>query len=316
MLRSGPMGMDHGDERAMGTEKTAHWKTAYSQHIAVLEERNLRMGRQEENDKQHRNSGRKGKNRKYVALAGICIVAAAIFGGAAIYQTLRQKDGGEEQKKVAEETITESESDYDEEIYDRTGVKLPKREIDWEALSEENADIYAWIYIPGTGVDYPVLQKEGDDDYYLDHNLDKSSGYPGCIYSQYSYNQNPLNENHTVLYGHNLKDGTMFTSLHNYEDEAFFEANRYMVIYTPEKTHVYEIFAAYTFSDAHLLATYDCEDAKDFANYLEMVKNTRTENAHFSKEIDAVDATSPIVTLSTCMNHAPKNRWLVCGVEL
>ncbi len=243
---------------------------------------------------------------------GAAIVLAAVAGWQ-FYQKNRAKG---QEEAVKKETVKETSEDYDEELYEKTGQKFPKRDIDWEALKAQNEDVYAWIWVPGTDVDYPVLQKEGSDDYYLEHNLDKSSGYPGCIYSQSSYNPPDFSDNHTVLYGHDMKDGSMFATLHRFEDEAFFEQNRYIICYMPEETYAYEIFAAYTFTDAHLLATYDCTDRSNFGNYLGMVKNINTQNAHLIDDLSGVDATKRILTLSTCISYAPSNRWLVQGVEL
>jgi sortase B len=259
------------------------------------------------------------KRNHYAIAAVILVILAVVAGGIGLYQWMQKDKAEEKQEEVKEETVVETpeeEDAYDEEFFAKTGVKIPQRDIDWDALAEENPDIYAWIYIPGTEIDYPVLQREGDDDYYLDHNLDGSSGYPGCIYSQASYNSPDLTDHHTVLYGHDMKNGTMFAGLHDFADATFFQENRYFVIYTPEKTHIYEIYAAYTYSDTHLLYTYDCEDPTVFGNYLEMVKNTMTEDDQVSDDIDAVDASKKIVTLSTCISYKPNNRWLVQGVEL
>ena len=258
---------------------------------------------------------RRQNRRKKAAIFGFLVagILLAAIAGYTIWARQQADTKGDEAKRSA---IQEDTGEYDEVIYGKTGVKMPKRIIDWDALAEQNEDIYAWIYVPGTDVDYPVLQKVGQDDYYLEHNLDGSSGYPGCIYSQASYNHPDFADNHTVLYGHDMKNGSMFATLHRYEDEDFFRENRYFILYTPEETHVYEIFGAYTFTDAHLLATYDCTDRSNFGNYLNMVKSTHTENAHFMEDLSGVDATKRIVTLSTCINYAPKNRWLVQGVEL
>ncbi len=101
---------------------------------------------------------------------------------------------------------------------------------DFEKLRETNGDIYAWITVPGTQIDYPVLQSDTDN-YYLEKNLDHTKGYPGCIYSN-SCNSREFTDLLTVLYGHNMKNGSMFGSLHDYEQEEFFRENREIIIYT------------------------------------------------------------------------------------
>ena len=84
--------------------------------------------------------------------------------------------------------------------------------VDWEGLREVNTDVYAWITVPGTVIDYPILQHATDNTYYLYYNIDGSYGYPGCIYTE-NLNSKDFTDNNTVIYGHNMKDGTMFTDL-------------------------------------------------------------------------------------------------------
>ena len=148
--------------------------------------------------------------------------------------------------------------------------EIPQKNLDWESLSKENEDIYAWIYIPGTLVDYPIVQHPTDDSYYLNHNIDGSYGKPGCIYTE-KINSKDFTNYNTVIYGHNMKNGDMFGSLHDYEDNTFFEENPYVYVYTKENVFVYEIFAAYIASNAHILNTNDFSTQEGFADYLDNV---------------------------------------------
>ena len=119
------------------------------------------------------------------------------------------------------------------------------RAVDFAALQEDTcADIYAWISIPDTRIDYPVLQHPSDDTYYLNYNLDGSKGYPGCIYTERE-NSRDFSDFNTVIYGHNMKNGSMFHDLHSYEDESFLPDHPYVYIYTPDRVMRYRIFAAY-----------------------------------------------------------------------
>lgn len=116
------------------------------------------------------------------------------------------------------------------------------RTVDFTALQEEtNAHIYAWISIPGTRIDYPMLQHPSDNTHYLNHNLDGSRGYPGCIYTE-KENAADFSDFNTVIYGHNMKNGSMFHDLHNYEDETFLPEHPYVYIYTPDRVLRYRIF--------------------------------------------------------------------------
>ena len=211
----------------------------------------------------------------------------------------------ETEEVFEEETETESE----ELVYSLP--EIPQKNLDWESLSKENEDIYAWIYIPGTLVDYPIVQHPTDDSYYLNHNIDGSYGKPGCIYTE-KINSKDFTNYNTVIYGHNMKNGDMFGSLHDYEDNTFFEENPYVYVYTKENVFVYEIFAAYIASNAHILNTNDFSTQEGFAEYLDNVVYNKNSVGNF-KTGSKVSSDNRIITLSTCTS-ASNQRWLVQAV--
>lgn len=193
------------------------------------------------------------------------------------------------------------------------GYEIPAKTVDIAALQEEeNEDIYAWITVPGTVIDYPVLQHPEELDYYLDHNLDHSSGYPGCIYSQ-NLNSREWNDPNTVLYGHNMKNGTMFAGLHHYEDPQFLEENQYIYIFTQDYVRVYHIFGAYEYDNRHLLLTVDTQDPAAFAAYLVEVQGLSGMRDHFNEEVP-VGIEDRVLTLETCIANKPDKRYIVQAV--
>lgn len=195
------------------------------------------------------------------------------------------------------------------------GVPIPEKEIDFAELQANvNQDIYAWIHIPDTQIDYPVLQHPTDNSYYLDYNLDGSKGYPGCIYTE-DYNKKDFSDPNTVIYGHNMKNGTMFAGLHLFEDSEYFEDHPYVYIYTEDKLYVYEIFAAYESGNEHILYNNDFSDRYVFLKYLSKIMNSRTMNGNIREDI-SVTADNRIITLSTCAANKPDKRYLVQGVLL
>ena len=115
---------------------------------------------------------------------------------------------GKEKNKAAKGMERESEA----------GDDRPEG-IDFAELSSINPDIYAWIRIPDTQIDYPVLQREEDDTYYLRHNSSGRYAFAGSIYTEEA-NSRDFKDPMTVLYGHNMRDGSMFQNLHFFEDEA------------------------------------------------------------------------------------------------
>lgn len=186
-------------------------------------------------------------------------------------------------------------------------VDIPEKTLDWDVLRKENQDIYAWIYIPGTAVDYPVLQHPTDDTHYLNYNLNGSKGYPGCIYSE-KINSKNFTDFNTILYGHNMLNGTMFASLHYFETQSFFDSYPYIFVYREDQVLVYEVFAAYKRDDKHILYAYDFETETGRQEYLDEVLSEEEIARHRETELTT---NSHILTLSTCIRGEATKRYLV-----
>lgn len=200
-------------------------------------------------------------------------------------------------------------------ILEEMGIPIPDKTVDIAAMREEvNGDIYAWIYIPDTVIDYPVLQHPTDNSYYLNYNIDGSKGYPGCIYTE-NYNKKDFTDPNTVMYGHNMKNGLMFAGLRKFGDNVYFDEHPYVYIYTEDTLLVYEIFAAYESDNEHILYGHDFTDADAFRDYLNGIFQVRSMNANI-RESTVVTEDDRILTLSTCIADKPDNRYLVQGVLL
>ena len=185
--------------------------------------------------------------------------------------------------------------------------------VDFDSLEEINKDIHAWIKIPGTPIDYPVLMSDESDLYYERRDYTGSYSVSGCIFTQY-YNKKDFSDRNTIVYGHYMMDGTFFGSLHNYKNPDFFEQNRYIYVTLPDRVLVYEIFAAYEYDNRHILAAYDFEDDEEYAEYLETCLNplTMVRNVREGTELTTDDR---IITLSTCTSYTDTSkRYLVQGV--
>lgn len=180
--------------------------------------------------------------------------------------------------------------------------------IDFDALQEQNPDVYAWITIPNTLVDYPILQHPTDDEYYLNHTIDHAAGLPGSIYSE-AIHPKDFTAANTILYGHNMKNDTMFGSLHDYENRDFFIEQPYVYIHLPERTLVYEIFAAVTFQSVYLPYYLDFEEESDFLAYVDELRES-PGNVDLGMDIPFG---SRLLTLHTCIGHDENHRYLVVG---
>lgn len=224
-------------------------------------------------------------------------------------------DDTEEESGKTDIECGAEDDDKEIDILEEYGIEIPEKDLDWDALHEQNEDIYAWIYVPDTTVDYPVLQHPTDNSYYLNYNMDGTKGYPGCIYTE-DFNSKDFSDIHTVIYGHNLKDKTMFSSLHNFEDKELLSEDHYIFIYTQDYVFVYRIFAAYEFSAIHLLDNYDYTNEYVYADYLKQIYRTTDRVANVREDIE-VTTDDKIVTLSTCTeDHDSNRRFLVTGVLL
>ncbi len=211
-----------------------------------------------------------------------------------------------------EQQVPEQSADSTQEVEVVTDEHL-LRVFDFASMQEDvNEDIYAWLYIPNTKVDYPIVQHPTDDIYYLEHTIEGVKGYPGSIYTE-KVNSKYFTDFHTVIYGHNMKNGTMFHNLRNYKDETFFKENRNIYVYLPDRTLKYEIYAAYTYDDRHLMYAFDytIEDVRE--GYLEDILNMKSSDAVIDRNAD-VTADSRIITLSTCVGGQDTKRFLVQAV--
>ena len=206
----------------------------------------------------------------------------------------------------AESEVLETVEAETQESSQETGV------VDWEGLWEINPDVYAWISIPGTNIDYPVLQHATDNSYYLNYNIDGSYGFPGCIYTE-NLNSKDFTDNNTIIYGHDLKAGTMFTQLHNFREREFFDEYDRVYIYTPERVYEYQVFAAYVYDDRHLMYSFDFANEDVYAAYLENVLSRRDLTSNIREGVE-VTREDKIITLETCMKREPDKRLIVQAV--
>lgn len=219
------------------------------------------------------------------------------------YESLREESQPEKEEATAESL---------EEIQEEPEKEPVEILIDFASLQESNRDIYAWIRIPGTKVDYPILQHPEDDTYYLNHTVDGVEGLPGSIYTESIHNQE-FTESNTIIYGHNMKNDTMFGSLHDYEKADFFREYREIYIYTPEHILTYEIFAAVTYSDVYIPFAYDFTTDEGYQAFLDSIYESKNMTNQFAEDV-TVTTEDPIITLSTCIGGKPNNRYLVLAV--
>ena len=182
--------------------------------------------------------------------------------------------------------------------------------VDFDSLHDVNPEIYAWIEVPGTNINYAVVQSAADDLFYDDHGVDRSYYSGGSIFSQ-RYNTTTFQDPVTVLYGHNRQSQTMFAQVNNFADAEFFAKNQKIIVYTPDKVYEYTIFAAYPHSSEHLLLCHDFTDPQQFADYFASLGEAI--NANYRRDLFP-QAGDRVLTLSTCYRQNRMQRFLVQGV--
>ena len=210
-------------------------------------------------------------------------------------------------------------SDNDSQEYIKPGKPTSgnfaeNHNIDWNKLHERNTDVYSWIYVPGTKVDHVVVQpsKSKSDLYYMNRNLDKDYEFAGTIFSE-RHNQKDFGDPVTVLYGHNMRNGGMFATLHRFKNHKFFKKHKKMYVYQPKRKLTYKIYSTFTYDDRHIMNSFDFNDAKVLKDFQKMTLAPKAFDKNVRKNT-SLNANSKILILSTCTNGASNTRYLVMGV--
>lgn len=254
---------------------------------------------------------RKGKRPAVIALSVLLVVLIAVGVGGFAYVAWQQG----EMDRAAQQQANTPEPATPEQVQpaqpEDSRVQNP---INFAELKEQNPEVYAWIYVPGTDVNLPVVQSTTDDNFYLNHNIDGDYAVEGAIYSQ-SMNAADFSDPVTVLYGHNLVNGSMFSTLHYFENEDFFAQHDTMYIYSIGHILTYKVVSAYQYDDRHILNSFDFSDPSVVRTYFDyvMAPNSLVENVRQGVTLQTTDK---IVQLSTCtdtVNHTD-TRYLVTGV--
>lgn len=254
------------------------------------------------------------KKRQFLFLFFLVIFIGAVTFG---FLYLREEKQNEDvYVNLAQEQSEEAEEKSDvaqttPEVAQDPEVTKPDIPINFKELQQENPDIYAWIRIPDTKIDYPVVQSVSDDTYYLNHTIEKKEGLPGSIYSE-SQNAQDFSDPNTVLYGHNMRNGSMFAGLHKYSDEDYMKKHQEITVYIADHILTYQVFAAVVYDNRHILNTIDFQDATQFQSFLDSLKNARNLNNVYDDTV-TVTTDDRLLTLSTC-NSNSEQRFIVEAV--
>lgn len=265
----------------------------------------------EENKNNTQKQPEQKKKKKSDVLLTIALIAAiAVFCYAAfnlyhIYTEYRK--GTDEYNQIEEMAVTERDADSAEVAGPNAQLK-PPIEVDFDKLKSVNEDVVGWIYVDALpDISYPIV-KGKDNQTYLHQTYEKNYNFAGTIFVDYE-NSGDFSDCNTLVYGHNMKNGSMFGHLKKFrEDDKLYKQDKYFWILTPERNYRYEIISAYTTgvnSDTYTLFK---GPGEEFEKYLETIKG------YSEIKTDDTDLTikDRIVTLSTCTGNE-STRFVVQG---
>lgn len=203
------------------------------------------------------------------------------------------------------------------EAEDMTGARdesSSESHVDFDQLKKQNEDIFAWIYVPDTGIDYPVCQSlEGDDFYYISHNALRQEDPKGAIYTECANLKNMCDFNE-VLHGSSPSDGSMFADVQKFLDRKYFDEHEYIYIYTEGNALIYMTFAAFVREDIRLLAQYDFTYASGCQAFLDEIYENKSMNKIVRNGWEKqVEPENFIITLTTHFAEDPSKQVVVVG---
>lgn len=226
--------------------------------------------------------------------------------GVNIYESIQAAVFITETTKMAPEGTTTAAYVYESVSYAEIETEVPIEDVDLHSVFQINSDGICWIQIPAITRSYPVAHGT-DNTYYLTHTFTKEENSAGSIFMD-ARNYADFSDKNTIIYGHNMKNGTMFGMLNRFEKEDFYNSNNTMFyITTTSGIRAYQIFACCIVPSDSIAYTLDFDRNVSFSDYLDYLK----KNSLYSTNVTVLP-TDYVVTLSTCTSES-KTRRIVVG---
>lgn len=266
-----------------------------------------------EEEKDKKSDTGKGKTKKtasdyirsFLMIVAVCVL---VYAGYQLTMIYMEYSAAVKEYDAIENYMTDETVNYVEDYNQGYGLNpdFSPSQIDWAGLVEVNSEIYAWIEFESSdlNINYPVAHSSATNEYYLKHTVNGTENSSGSIYIDKGNNPY-FSDTNTLIYGHNMKNGTMFGNLKKYKKEDFYKGHEYFWIYTPDSRCRYEIFACYETaadSDTYQWWTGYCDE---YTQYLQKSKSSSWYDTGVS-----VEPEDRIVTLSTCTGN-DANRFIV-----
>ena len=231
----------------------------------------------------------------------ISVSVSVFFRVQKLQSSKNQEDA---QEIVSVEPPPEPEEEVVEEVVEIDPYIEALREIDLAALQAVNEDVIGWITIPDTQLSYPIMYS-GDNSYYLTHTWDKQYNSAGSVFLEQHCSPD-LSDFNTILYGHRMRDGSIFGSLRDYAETSHWEQHPYIYVCNAEGFYRYEIFSIYEASvkgSTYRLALTEPEEQQAF---LDDCTGWSTIETGVVPTLE-----DRILTLSTCTGRGYDTRWVV-----
>lgn len=233
-------------------------------------------------------------------LAGIVFIVCLIVLGAFAFQYWYQSDS---YNKLSSALSVSDASAPDQ-------LTLADLSVDWDSLKATNPDVVAWIYVPGTSINYPVV-KGSDNEEYLHKSFDGSTGFlasKGTIFVD-ADNSSSMTDQSMVFYGHHMRDGSMFACTDDWKDQSEFDKHRNIFVLTPSGNYWLRTFAHLNTvgSDAIVQTSFSSQEA--FSSY---VSDKISRSMVSASDVDA-SSINQMIMLSTCEYTQDNGRAVTCA---
>lgn len=256
-------------------------------------------------------------NKKLTVFAGMVVLGCICFSGCG------SLDGGKSGREEAEAVTAEGAEEEPDATVDGAAGKEggtglegetgADGQVDFEALRGQNPDIFAWLYVPGAGIDAPVLQSGITDDFYMTHTADGKEGEAGALYTEMANLMNMCDFN-TVIHGKDEKEGDILYGLHLFENPDFFAKHKNFYIYLPDNVLTYEIVAAYYDEESDILRRHDYTTYQGCQDYLEEMYGARDMGKNFREGWEEITPYHFLVTLDGGRRKDMAMQYVVVGV--
>lgn len=250
--------------------------------------------------------------RRLLIIVCLCVMCYSGWNLWQIYQSYQEGKELYAQLSDMAVTVTEEESfpeptqeqdptSEETDTAEKTEIGIS---VDFAALKEINPDIAAWIYGPDTDISYPVVHGN-DNTYYLNHLLDGSTNKNGTIFVD-AQNEKGFVDQNTILYGHHMKNGTMFATLEKYREQDYYVQHPVFYLLTPEQNYQLEIFSACVVQADDEVYQKQFNSEEEYAQWLQR----QVERSDVTSAVTVSD-TDQIITLSTCAYDFENARYVV-----